>query len=42
MRIERSRLQRKLMRLQELIRRMRDLPVKGPADNLNVLLRTEH
>jgi hypothetical protein len=37
MRTEKSRLQ--LMRLQDLMRRMRHLPVKEQADNLNVLLR---
>jgi RNA-directed DNA polymerase len=36
---ERSRLQRALMRLQDLMRRMRHLPVKEQLDNLNVLLR---
>jgi RNA-directed DNA polymerase len=39
MRTERSRLQRTLMRLQDLMRRMRHLPVKEQADNLNRLLR---
>jgi RNA-directed DNA polymerase len=39
MRTERSRLQRTLMRLQDLMRRMRHLPVKEQVDNLNVLLR---
>ena len=39
MRTERSRLQRTLMRLQDLMRRMRHLPVKEQADNLNLLLR---
>jgi len=38
-RTERSRLQRTLMRLQDLMRRMRHLPVKEQVDNLNVLLR---
>lgn len=36
---ERSRLQRMLMRVQNLMRRMRHLPVKEQVDNLNVLLR---
>lgn len=39
MRTERSRLQRTLMRLQDLMRRMRHLPVKEQVDNLNLLLR---
>jgi group II intron reverse transcriptase/maturase len=39
MRTERSRLRRTLMRLQDLMRRMRHLPVREQADNLNVLLR---
>ena len=39
MRTERSRLRRTLMRLQDLMRRMRHLPVKEQVDNLNVLLR---
>jgi group II intron reverse transcriptase/maturase len=39
MRTERSRLQRTLMRLQDLMRRMRHLPVKEQVENLNVLLR---
>ena len=39
MRTERSRLQRTLMRLQDLMRRMRHLPVKEQVANLNVLLR---
>jgi RNA-directed DNA polymerase len=39
MRTERSRLQRTLMRLQDLMRRMRHLPVKEQVHNLNVLLR---
>jgi group II intron reverse transcriptase/maturase len=39
MRTERSRLQRTLMRLQDLMRRMRHLPVVEQVDNLNVLLR---
>jgi RNA-directed DNA polymerase len=39
MRTERSRLQRTLMRLHDLMRRMRHLPVKEQVDNLNVLLR---
>jgi RNA-directed DNA polymerase len=39
MRTERSRLQRTLMRLQDLMRRMRHLPVKEQVDNLNLILR---
>jgi group II intron reverse transcriptase/maturase len=39
MRTEKSRLQRTLMRLQDLMRRMRHLPVTEQVDNLNVLLR---
>ena len=39
MRTERSRLRRTLMRLQDLMRRMRHLPVREQVDNLNVLLR---
>jgi hypothetical protein len=39
MRTERSRLLRTLMRLQDLMRRMRHLPVGEQVDNLNVLLR---
>jgi RNA-directed DNA polymerase len=39
MRTERSRLQRTLMRLQDLMRRMRHLPVKEQVDNLNLVLR---
>src|SRR6516225_1022890 len=39
MRTERSRLQRTLMRLQDLMRRMRHLQVNEQVDNLNVLLR---
>ena len=39
LRTERSRLRRTLMRLQDLMRRMRHLPVREQADNLNVLLR---
>jgi hypothetical protein len=39
MRTEKSRLQRTLMRLQDLMRRMRHLPLKEQVDNLNVLLR---
>jgi RNA-directed DNA polymerase len=39
MRTEKSRLRRTLMRLQDLMRRMRHLPVKEQVDNLNVLLR---
>ena len=42
-RTEKSRLRRTLMRLQDrlqdLMRRMRHLPVKEQVDNLNVLLR---
>jgi RNA-directed DNA polymerase len=39
LRTERSRLQRTLMRLQDLMRRVRHLPVKEQVDNLNLLLR---
>src|SRR5689334_18309354 len=39
MRTERSRLQRTFMRLQDLMRRMRHLPVKEQVDNLNLVLR---
>src|SRR5438552_9091523 len=39
MRTEKSRLRRSLMSLQDLMRRMRHLPVKEQVDNLNVLLR---
>jgi group II intron reverse transcriptase/maturase len=39
MRTERSRLRRTLMRLQDLMRRMRHLPVAEQVDNLNSLLR---
>ena len=39
MRTEKSRLRRTLVRLQDLMRRMRHLPVKEQVDNLNVLLR---
>ncbi|MBV8056492.1 MAG: hypothetical protein JO071_14755 [Deltaproteobacteria bacterium] len=39
MRTERSRLQRTLMRLQDVMRRMRHLPVREQVDNLNLLLR---
>jgi hypothetical protein len=39
MRTEKSRLRRTLMRLQDLMRRMRHLPVEEQVDNLNVLLR---
>jgi len=39
MRTERSRLRRTLMRLQDLMRRMRHLPVQEQVDNLNVVLR---
>ena len=39
MRTERSRLQRILMRLQDLMRRMRHLPVREQVDNLNLILR---
>ena len=39
MRTERSRLQRALMHLQDLMRRMRHLPVKEQVDNLNRVLR---
>jgi RNA-directed DNA polymerase len=39
MRTERSRLRRTLMRLQDLMRRMRHLPVREQVDNLNAILR---
>ena len=39
MRTERSRLQRALMHLQDLMRRMRHLPVREQVDNLNLILR---
>ena len=39
MRTERARLRRTLMRLQELMRRLRHLPVREQVDNLNLLLR---
>ena len=39
MRTERSRLQRALMHLQDLMRRMRHLPVKEQVNNLNLVLR---
>jgi group II intron reverse transcriptase/maturase len=39
LRTERSRLRRTLMRLQDLMRRMRHLPIREQVDNLKVLLR---
>lgn len=39
MRIEKSRLRRSLMSLQDLMRRMRHLPVREQVDNLNTVLR---
>jgi hypothetical protein len=39
MRTEKSRLRRSLMSLQDLMRRMRHLPVREQVDNLNTVLR---
>ena len=39
MRTEKSRLRRSLMSLQDLMRRMRHLPVREQVDNLNAVLR---